>query len=151
MLLELENVVVSYRGAHRRFDAVAGVDLAVATGETVGLVGESGSGKSTLARAIVGLAPIASGSIRVDGVCFDGRGRRGFERLRRRIQLVFQDPYSSLNPRMTVGELLWEVLVRHHGTPRPRRRSEVARLLDVVGLVEADAHRYPSQFSGGER
>ena len=151
MLLELEDVVVSYRGARGRFDAVAGADLRVESGETLGLVGESGSGKSTLARAVVGLAPITSGAIRVDGVDVVGRGRRGFERLRRQIQLVFQDPYSSLNPRMTVGESLSEVLARHHRTARGVRRSEVARLLDIVGLVEEDAQRYPSQFSGGQR
>jgi oligopeptide/dipeptide ABC transporter ATP-binding protein len=151
MLLDLQDVVVSYPGSHGRFQAVAGVDLALAAGETVGLVGESGSGKSTLARAIVGLAPIASGSIRVDDVEITGLGRRGFERVRRRIQLVFQDPYSSLNPRMTLGELLMEVLARHHGARGATRRADVARLLETVGLAESDAPRYPTEFSGGQR
>jgi oligopeptide/dipeptide ABC transporter ATP-binding protein len=104
-----------------------------------------------VARAIVGLAPVSEGSILIDGEDVAALGRRGFDRLRRRVQIVFQDPYSSLNPRMTVGEMLGEVLARHHGSRGPSRRAEIAELLDLVGLSEADAERYPGQFSGGQR
>jgi oligopeptide/dipeptide ABC transporter ATP-binding protein len=148
MVLELRGVEVAYPARDGMFRAVAGVDLTVETGETVGLVGESGSGKSTVARAIVGLAPVSAGSILVDGAAVGGRD---LDRLRRRIQLVFQDPYSSLNPRMTVGEMLSEVLARHRRTRRAARRAEIAELLGLVGLSDSDALRYPAQFSGGQR
>ena len=151
MVLELLNLQVAYAARHGWFRAVAGVDLTLESGETVGLVGESGSGKSTVARAIVGLAPVSEGAILVDGEDVVALGRRGFDRLRRRVQIVFQDPYSSLNPRMTVGETLGETLARHHGSRGASRREEIAELLDVVGLSESDVDRYPAELSGGQR
>lgn len=150
MFLELRDLVVAYPAPRGVVHAVAGIDLEVDAGGTVGLVGESGSGKSTVARAIVGLTPVASGSLLVDGVDITRRRTRD-DAFRRRIQLVFQDPYTSFNPRMTVGETLGEALSRARGTRRLVRGKEVADLLELVGLAQADAARYPSQFSGGQR
>jgi peptide/nickel transport system ATP-binding protein len=151
MLLEIRDLEVVYRSAHGNLRAVAGVSLAVETGTSVGLVGESGSGKSTLARAVIGLVPVASGAVLLDGVDILSLGRRGFERVRQRVQLVFQDPYSSLNPRMTIGEILEEAIARHHRMTRSARRAEVHSLLELVGLSRADELLYPAQFSGGQR
>jgi peptide/nickel transport system ATP-binding protein len=150
MFLELRDLVVAYPAPRGVVHAVAGIDLEVEAGATVGLVGESGSGKSTVARAIVGLTPVASGTILVDGLDITRRRGRS-DAFRRRIQLVFQDPYTSLNPRMTVGETLGEALSRAPGARRFVRGKEVAELLGLVGLAQSDETRYPSQFSGGQR
>jgi peptide/nickel transport system ATP-binding protein len=123
--------------------AVDGVSLDVPEGEVVGLVGESGSGKSTLARAAVGLAPLAGGRISLGGAPVPTRGRR------RALQMVFQDPYSSLDPRMTVGESVAEAMPP--GGSRATRRAEVARLLELVHLDSACAGTLPSRLSGGQR
>ena len=150
-LLELDDVRVSYRTDHGLVHVVDGVGLTVEAGTTVGLVGESGSGKSTLAKAIVGLAPVTRGEVRHRGVSVTrARGPR-LRRLRERVQMVFQDPYASLNPRLTVGQLVEEPLREHTRLGRAERRREVARLLGLVHLDEAVAARYPFQFSGGQR
>ncbi|WP_083974845.1 ABC transporter ATP-binding protein [Herbidospora daliensis] len=136
--LTFHEVSVRY-GAHTVLHEVS---LEVPAGRTVGLVGESGCGKSTLARAAVGLAPITSGSILLDGRPVPTRGRRP-------VQMVFQDPYSSLDPRMTVGESIAEALP---GRPsRQDRQSEIARLLTLVHLDPARAADLPGQLSGGQR
>ena len=131
--------------------AVDGVSFAIAPGETLGLVGESGCGKSTVARAIVGLQPVTRGSIVVDGTEIVGADTAGLRAVRARMQMVFQDPATSLNPRMTVGEAVGEpLLVR--GLARGRNlRDRVASLLAEVGLRPEHAGRYPHQFSGGQR
>ncbi|TKK78986.1 ABC transporter ATP-binding protein [Herbidospora galbida] len=136
--LTFDQVSVRY-GAHTVLHEVS---LEVGAGQTVGLVGESGCGKSTLARAAVGLAPLTSGTILLDGRPVPTRGRRP-------VQMVFQDPYSSLDPRMTVGESIAEALPGRPG--RAARRQEIARLLALVHLDPSKAGDLPGQLSGGQR
>jgi peptide/nickel transport system ATP-binding protein len=131
--------------------AVDGVDLNVTRGQSVGLVGESGSGKTTLGRAVVGLARPSSGTVVFDGEDVWSLGRDAQKRLRRRVQMVFQDPYASLDPRMTVGKSIAEPLEIHRLGSRADRTSKVARLLETVGLHPTHADRYPHELSGGQR
>ena len=131
--------------------AVDDVSFAVAPREILGLVGESGSGKSTLARAILRLIEVASGSIRFDGIELLGLDARALKKVRRRMQVIFQDPYASLNPRMTAGENIAEGLLLQGGLSRRDRALAVADLLQQVGLPAAAAQRYPQAFSGGQR
>jgi oligopeptide/dipeptide ABC transporter ATP-binding protein len=131
--------------------AVDGVSFAIRAGETFALVGESGCGKTTVGRSVLRLVEPSAGEVRFDGR--DVRALRGaaLRRLRRDMQLVFQDPYASLNPRLTVGEIVGEAL-RAHGLARGRELEErVAALLERVGLAAAHAARYPHEFSGGQR
>ncbi len=139
------------RGQRPGVRALAGVTLEVARGETLAVVGESGCGKSTLARALVGLVALDSGQVSFDGqdaLSLRGAGRRAFNR---RVQMVFQDPYGSLNPRMTVGEMLAEALRVHRMVPAGAVADRVTGLLALVGLPEAAAARLPHAFSGGQR
>jgi peptide/nickel transport system ATP-binding protein len=135
--LRFDNVRVRFGG----LVAVDGADLVVPDGRVVGLVGESGSGKSTLARAAVGLVPVSGGRI-----LLDGRPVRPGA-----VQMVFQDPYSSLDPRMRVGDSIAEAIPRRSVDRRAARRTEVARLLELVGLDPDRAAAYPAQLSGGQR
>jgi oligopeptide/dipeptide ABC transporter ATP-binding protein len=128
--------------------AVDGVDLELAKGETLGLVGESGCGKSTLGRCIVGLYEPTAGEIRYDGRTLDARRGRSD---RRRIQMVFQDPYSSLNPRLTVKQVLVELLRAHRMVPKDRIGERCRELVDIVGLGPRALDAHPRQFSGGQR
>ncbi|AXI76314.1 dipeptide ABC transporter ATP-binding protein [Peterkaempfera bronchialis] len=131
--------------------ALDGVSLSLRAGETLGIVGESGSGKSTLARTLVQVHPATSGSVRFRGREV-GRARgEALRTLRREVQLVFQDPYSSLNPRMTVGDIVAEPLIAHGVGDRAERARRVAALLEQVGLDPAVAGRSPRAFSGGQR
>lgn len=131
--------------------AVTDVSITVARGEAVGLVGESGSGKSTIGRLMLGLQPLTSGRVVFDGKDLADAKGRGRKQLRRRMQLVFQDPYSSLDPRRDVGAQIGDGLTIHHiGTPQ-LRRERVEELLIQVGLDPSVARRYPDQFSGGQR
>lgn len=131
--------------------ALNGVSLALTRGEALGIVGESGSGKSTLVRCLTLLERPDTGSITLDGNDFTSMKGAELRHARRRIQIVFQDPYSSLNPRMTVGDALTEVLRVHRLVPRGSRPSRVRELLDMVGLPFSAETRYPSDFSGGQR
>jgi oligopeptide/dipeptide ABC transporter ATP-binding protein len=131
--------------------ALADASLSVERGESVGIVGESGSGKSTLARCLAFLERPDAGRVLFDGIDLARRGRRELRLLRRRIQVVFQDPYSSLNPRLTVGSALREVLRVHDLVPRDQIARRVEVLLDQVGLPAHAVDRYPSDFSGGQR
>jgi len=156
-LLELDDLRVSFRvkdslGVLRRAEvrAVDGVSLCVARGETLGLVGESGCGKSTLAQAIVRLVDF-TGAIRLDGHDVSGLRRRELTAYRRRVQMVFQDPYSSLNPRLTVGRLLAEPIQFSGEAKGSAVFGRVGELLDLVGLPLDAASRYPHEFSGGQR
>jgi peptide/nickel transport system ATP-binding protein/oligopeptide transport system ATP-binding protein len=131
--------------------AVDGVSFSVEAGKTLALVGESGSGKSTVGRLVLRLIDPTAGRVRFEGrdiTALDERGTRAF---RRDAQLVFQDPYASLNPRMTVAEMLAEPLALHNIVPPAQRRARVAELLDMVGLEPRFAPRYPHEFSGGQR
>jgi len=131
--------------------AVAGVSLQVMPGQTLGLVGESGCGKSTLGRTLMRLEEPTHGSVRFDGQ--DLAHARGAElfRLRREIQMVFQDPYSSINPRMTVGEIVREPLLVHRIGNKAEQMERVRSLLETVGLAGDMSARYPNEFSGGQR
>ncbi|SEF17690.1 ABC transporter ATP-binding protein [Jiangella alba] len=132
--------------------AVDGVSLQLHKGETLGIVGESGSGKSTLAKLLMRLEEPSSGKAYFHGQnIYDLQGK-ALRELRRNIQIVFQDPYSSLNPRMTVGDIIGEPFDIHpEAAPRGQRRKQVQELLDVVGLNPEHINRYPHQFSGGQR
>ena len=134
-----------------RVRAVDGVSFEIRRGETLGLVGESGCGKSTLGRSVLRLVEPTSGSIRFDGQELLNLAPRPLRMLRRRMQLIFQDPYSSLDPRMTVREIVGEGLAIHGIGRRGERRRRVAELLDKMGLPADAAERYPHQFSGGQR
>ena len=131
--------------------AVDGVSFSLERGETLGLVGESGCGKSTCARTILGLYPATSGSVRFEGHELTGLSRRALRPYRRRMQMIFQDPYASLDPRQTVSSILTEPLKIHRlGRPR-QRRIRAMELLDAVGLNPRHIRRYPHEFSGGQR
>jgi oligopeptide/dipeptide ABC transporter ATP-binding protein len=131
--------------------AVDGVSFAVRRGETLGLVGESGCGKTTTGRALLRLVEPTSGSVTFDGTEVTTLPREGLRALRRRMQIVFQDPYSSLNPRLTVGSMVGEPLAIHRLARGHAARERVAELLTLVGLSPDHARRYPHEFSGGQR
>ena len=131
--------------------AVDGVSFSVARGETLGLVGESGCGKSTLGRTLVRLEDPSGGEVRFDGKDIAHASRAELFQLRREIQIIFQDPYSSLNPRMTVGEIVREPLVVHRLGTRAEQVEKVRQLLETVGLSGEMLDRYPHEFSGGQR
>jgi len=150
-VLSGEGLAVRYGSGRAARLVVDDVSLELAEGLTLGLVGESGSGKSTVARALVGLAPLRDGTVRVDGDVVDVRRRRGRARLRASVQLVFQNPQSSLNPRMTVAELVGEAVRAHRALPRRALGAEVRRLLELVTLDAAYAARYTHELSGGQR
>jgi len=133
------------------FRAVDGVSFDIEEGETLGLVGESGSGKSTTGYCIMQLLKPTSGSIRFMDTELTELGREDMRRMRREVQIVFQDPYASLDPRMTVGDIVAEPLVVHSIGTRRDRRSRVRELLDVVGFNPGFTNRYPHEFSGGQR
>ena len=133
------------------FRAVDGVSFDIEEGETLGLVGESGSGKSTTGYCIMQLLKPTSGSIRFMDTELTELGREDMRRMRREVQIVFQDPYASLDPRMTVGDIVGEPLVVHSIGTRRDRRSRVRELLDVVGFNPGFTNRYPHEFSGGQR
>jgi peptide/nickel transport system ATP-binding protein len=150
--LELRDVVVDYPRKHLPdVRAVAGASLSVQRGQVHGLVGESGCGKSTLARAATGLVPITSGSIEFGGEAVTALTRHARPTQLRRLQMVFQDPNSSLNPRRTVGAQLEFALRRGGDVPARERRGRTRELLETVGLPGEAAARVPSEFSGGQR
>jgi oligopeptide transport system ATP-binding protein len=131
--------------------AVDGVSFEIREGETLGLVGESGSGKSTTGYCILRLLEPTGGSVRFEGRELTDLGREEMRRVRREMQIVFQDPYASLDPRMTVGDIVAEPLAVHGIGTRRDRRTRVRELLDVVGFDPTFVNRYPHEFSGGQR
>ncbi|MFB3915197.1 MAG: ABC transporter ATP-binding protein [Terriglobales bacterium] len=138
-------------GAKGEVRAVDGVSLDIPAGETLGLVGESGSGKSTLGRLILRLIEPTSGSVLFDGKDVLAAGRAELRQLRRDMQIIFQDPFGSLNPRMRVEEVIGEPLLIHNHMSRSACRQQVSELLQAVGMDESALRRYPHEFSGGQR
>ncbi|WP_341717565.1 dipeptide ABC transporter ATP-binding protein [Micromonospora sp. FIMYZ51] len=160
LVLETRNLVkhfpltrgIVFRKQYGAVRAVDGVNLELRRGETLGIVGESGCGKSTLARMLVGLETPTSGDLFVQGKNMSKVGGEERRRGRRNIQLVMQDPYTSLNPRMTVGDIIGEPFQVHPDVvPKGERRGKVQELLELVGLNPDHINRYPHQFSGGQR
>ena len=151
-LVEVRSLGKVFGEGKQRVNAVKEVSFSVAKGETLGLVGESGSGKSTIGRVMLRLIEATSGQVLYRGEDV-GRATSGRMReLRRKLQIIFQDPYASLNPRMRVGDILGEALRVHGLAPGARAQaSRVAELLDLVGLRPEHANRYPHEFSGGQR
>jgi oligopeptide/dipeptide ABC transporter ATP-binding protein len=135
----------------RPVQAVKHIDATVARGEALGVVGESGSGKSTLGRLMLGLMPATEGSVRFDGQPVNGGSRADWRKLRRRMQIVFQDPYGSLDPRRRIGSQIADGISIHGLLPPSQRAGRVAELLAKVGLDPAHAARFPHEFSGGQR
>jgi peptide/nickel transport system ATP-binding protein/oligopeptide transport system ATP-binding protein len=156
-LLEVENLVKEFTRKRGLFApgsavrAVDGVTFSVSEGETFGLVGESGSGKTTTGRCILRLIEPTSGAVRFRGEDVLAFSSARMRQARRDMQIVFQDPYSSLNPRMRVGAIVEEPLIIHKVGTKPQRRARVAELFELVGLDPSQLARYPHQFSGGQR
>lgn len=147
-ILEVQDLVIRY--GKRAAPAVEDVSFSIARGETLGLVGESGSGKTTIGRAILGLIPVASGRILFDGRDITQAGPAERRALQGELRAVFQDPFSSLNPRRPIGDALTEPL-RVAGMPRAQREKRAREAMTAVGLPEAAVERYPREFSGGQR
>jgi len=155
-VLEVRDLRVCFRGRRGLFrrggavTAVDGVSLEIKRGQSYGLVGESGCGKSTLARSIVGLVDVESGQIRFEGIDVPAGGKRGWQKLRQEVGMVFQDPYGSLNPRMKVGQIVAEPLQLSGLREGREVWEEVGRLLEAVGLSREYGGRYPHELSGGQ-
>lgn len=151
-LVQVRDLKVQFSVSGRRtLVAVDGIDLDIRRGETLGMVGESGSGKSTTGRAILQLDRPAGGTVQFDGTELTALPETQLRRWRRRMQMVFQDPFSSLNPRMTIGTTISDSLLVHKVVPADERADKVAELLTTVGLNPKWASRYPHEFSGGQR
>jgi ABC-type oligopeptide transport system ATPase subunit len=156
-LLEVRSLVKEFARKHALFKAastlraVDGVTFSIEEGETFGLVGESGSGKTTTGRCILRLIEPTSGEVRFKGEDVLQFSRARMRQARRDMQIVFQDPYSSLNPRMRVGDIVEEPLIIHRIAAKAQRRARVAELFALVGLDPSQLSRYPHQFSGGQR
>ena len=153
VVLEAKDMVIEYPGRGRApgFRAVDEVNLTIRQGEVVGLVGESGSGKTTIGRAVVGLLPVTGGELTIVGQNMVGARSKDLRPLRNQVGIVFQDPGSSLNPRLPIGESIGEPLMLHKGIKGKALSTEVERLLDQVELPRAMRNRYPHELSGGQR
>jgi oligopeptide/dipeptide ABC transporter ATP-binding protein len=150
-ILEVRDLVKHFPVKGGRIHAVDGVSFAQARGETIGIVGESGCGKSTLARTVLRLIEPTSGQLVFDGEDLLRLPARAMRRRRRDMQIIFQDPYASLDPRVRIGASIEEPLIVHGFGSRPERARRVAELLELVGLGAEAAARYPHEFSGGQR
>ena len=151
-MLDITDLEVHYKQSRKKaFHALKGVSLTVGHGETLGLVGESGSGKSTIGKAVLGQVKPSHGRILFDGEDITHATRQRRRSLGAELQVVFQDPYSSLNPMRTIGQTLSEPLTAAGRTSTGEIRKEVVRILDEVGMPADTAQRYPGQFSGGQR
>ena len=156
-LIEIKDLTIRFRSSAGMFkreqavQAVSQANLTIATGETLALVGESGSGKTTLVRSILDLVPVSDGAIRFRGARTDERTQQVRREMRQRVQFIFQDPFGSLNPRLTVRDIIAEPLVVHHLGSASERVARVDQVMKQVGLSSEVASRYPHQFSGGQR
>ncbi len=150
-LLQVQDLCVTFSSGKKEFQALKGVSLDVASGQTLGLVGESGSGKTTIGKVILGQTPASRGRIVFDGEDITHASRARRRALGRDIQVVFQDPYGSLNPVRTIGDTLAEPLLMQTTLTRHDHARQVAQVLEQVGMPQDTASRYPAQFSGGQR
>jgi ABC-type oligopeptide transport system ATPase subunit len=150
-VLEIDDLAVEYRRGRRRMRAVENVSFTIADGETLGLVGESGSGKSTIGKAIIGLAPVTEGTIRYRGNDISTLTKAQRRALSRDVQVIFQDPHSSLDPTKPIGYSIAEPVQIHEPGPKEVVRERVFEMLRRVGLSEDAAQRFPAQFSGGQK
>lgn len=150
-ILELKNLSKHFKVGKATLIAVKGLNLTVNAGETVGLVGESGCGKSTVGKTLLRLHEPTAGKIIFDGTDITTLDRQHMLHMRRRMQIIFQDPYASLNPRMTIEEIIGEPLVIHKLASGPAKRERIIELLSLVGLSQHHISRYPYEFSGGQR
>jgi oligopeptide/dipeptide ABC transporter ATP-binding protein len=153
VLLRVEGLAKHFpaRGGKGVVRAVDGVSFVVRRGETLGIVGESGCGKSTLGRSLLRLLDPTAGEIEFEGIDIRALGPRALRAMRREMQMIFQDPFASLDPRLKIGAIVAEPLVIHRIGNRASRRKAVAELLETVGLEAAAGERYPHEFSGGQR
>ena len=160
VILEVQDLVKTYpirkgiliRRTVGEVPAVQGINLSLKRGQTLGVVGESGSGKSTLARMLIGIEKPTSGRVLLEGQDISAMDKPALRKLRSEVQMVFQDPYTSLNPRMTVGQIIGEAYVLHPHAIGPRGKDRsIMELLEFVGLEPGFIDRYPHQFSGGQR
>jgi peptide/nickel transport system ATP-binding protein len=150
-LLELRGLTKHFGKAPKLVHAVEDVSFVVRRGEVLGLVGESGSGKSTIGRLALRALDPTAGSVRFEGEPIEALSQRALRPLRRRMQMVFQDPYASLNPRLRVSSIIGEALDAHGLAPGAQRAPRIAALLEMVGLQAEHASRFPHEFSGGQR
>lgn len=150
ILLEVTDLVKHFNVPKGVVRSVDGVSFSIRRGETLGLVGESGCGKTTTGRTIIRLYDVTSGSVKWKGHELANLSQKEMIPYRKELQMIFQDPYASLNPRMTVGDIVIEPMVIH-GVPRDERIDRMRRLLSIVGLNSEHANRYPHEFSGGQR
>lgn len=151
ILIEAAGIELDFGGRKHPTSVLKGIDLEIHRGETVGLVGESGCGKTTLARVLVGLVPPTKGSVRFDGQDLSELDRDEWRALRRKVQLVFQDPYGALNPRRRVGSIIGDPFRVHRVAVGEARKRRVQDLMELVGLNPEHYNRFPAQFSGGQR
>jgi peptide/nickel transport system ATP-binding protein/oligopeptide transport system ATP-binding protein len=158
VILEANSLVKTYRQRSGRFGfgsteikALDDVSVSLKTGSTLAVVGESGSGKSTLARCLLQLHPFDSGEVLFQGHDLAKLSDQALRDVRKHLQMVFQDPFASLNPRMRVGEIIGEGLLIHGLGSASKQKEKVYQMLERVGLEVADAQKYPHQFSGGQR
>src|SRR5580693_9178977 len=147
-LVEARGLVKEYGAGHRVVDDIS---FGIRRGETLGLVGESGSGKSTVARMLLRLVEPTGGAVRFDGIDVLAAGKTELRALRRRMQMVFQDPFAALNPKMRIREIVGEPFAIHGGYTRDAVRTQVSELMSEVGLDADVLERYPHEFSGGQR
>ena len=150
-LLEVKNLVKHFQSGKEKVHAVNGVSFEVAKGKTLGIVGESGCGKTTLSLLLLKLMKPDAGEIFFEGKNIAQLSQNKFRPLRSKIQMVFQDPYASLNPRMRAGSIIEEPLIIHKRGSAKERHDRVMELLELVGLTAADYNKYPHEFSGGQR
>ncbi|MCV9993335.1 ATP-binding cassette domain-containing protein [Paeniglutamicibacter sp. ZC-3] len=152
-ILAVDNLCVDYRTKRRRgmVRIVHDVSFTIAPGETLALVGESGSGKSTIGKAILGLEPVAAGSVHLEGLPIHNLPPKGRRALATKLQVIFQNPYGSLNPALTIGQILAEPLLASGAFSAHEAQSRISTLLERVNLPGDASERYPAQFSGGQR